>query len=199
MRSHLVAVLGILSLCLIWGAAPGFTQPSLLSIGAAVGFYQIDTADDQFALLSMPRVSVSFFKNFDAELSFEYRNKGIHYTEDRNVRLTELWPVYLQLNYAFLPDQTFNPFVQLGFNFHNLEVEFENSKGSDSATAVGYHAGLGLRYMLDSSFIDVMLRYEALSDTESFSVYNDQRDELKTADWDGENWALMMGIRTFVL
>lgn len=170
-----------------------------LGVGASAGFYQIDTADDHFGMLSFPRISATFLTYFDAEFAVEFRQKDLHFTSGRNKKMNDAQPLYLHINFSLMPEDTLNPFIQAGFDYHRLEMSFENTPGSDSTTALGYHAGIGLRYMIDNTFIDILARYESLMDSKEFSVYNEYVEEYKTGEWTGEDWAILMGVRVFVL
>ncbi|MBN2054231.1 outer membrane beta-barrel protein [bacterium] len=194
---RLIAAVIVCFICTLGGGIT--TAGSLLGIGASAGFYWIDSADDQFAQVTIPRLSVTFLKYFDAEVAVEFRQKDIHFTAERNLKMYDELPIFLQVNVSLMPDATLNPFLQAGVNFHRLEMKFENTEGADSTSSIGYHAGAGIRYMFQQTFIDLLVRYETLTDTEEFSVYDDILEETKSGEWDGENWAIMLGVRTMIL
>lgn len=104
---------------------------------------------------TIPEVDISYFftPNLAAELVLTYPQKHTVYLDGNNVGTFKHLPPTLLLQYHFMPDKQFSPYVGAGVNYTRISsVNLLGGAGSLENSSVGFALQAGVDYKLDKNW-----------------------------------------------
>ncbi|MEB0137339.1 OmpW family outer membrane protein [Actimicrobium sp. CCC2.4] len=104
---------------------------------------------------TIPEVDISYFftPNLAAELVLTYPQKHTVYLDGNNVGTFKHLPPTLLLQYHFMPDRQFSPYVGAGVNYTRISsVNLLGGAGSLENSSVGFALQAGVDYKLDKNW-----------------------------------------------
>ncbi|EGF31307.1 Outer membrane protein W precursor [Oxalobacteraceae bacterium IMCC9480] len=104
---------------------------------------------------TIPEVDISYFftPNLAAELVLTYPQKHTVYLDGNNVGTFKHLPPTLLLQYHFMPDKQFSPYVGAGVNYTRISnVNLLGGAGSLESSSVGFALQAGVDYKLDKNW-----------------------------------------------
>ncbi|MDY7575807.1 OmpW/AlkL family protein [Actimicrobium sp. CCI2.3] len=104
---------------------------------------------------TIPEVDISYFftPNVAAELILTYPQKHTVYLDGNNVGTFKHLPPTLLLQYHFMPEKQFSPYVGAGVNYTRISnVNLLGGAGSLENSSVGFALQAGVDYKLDKNW-----------------------------------------------
>ena len=104
---------------------------------------------------TIPEVDISYFftPNLAAELILTYPQKHTAYLDGNNVGTFKHLPPTLLLQYHFMPEKQFSPYVGAGVNYTRISnVNLLGGAGSLENSSVGFALQAGVDYKLDKNW-----------------------------------------------
>ena len=104
---------------------------------------------------TIPEVDISYFftPNLAAELVLTYPQKHTAYLDGNNVGTFKHLPPTLLLQYHFMPEKQFSPYVGAGVNYTRISnVNLLGGAGSLENSSVGFALQAGVDYKLDKNW-----------------------------------------------
>ena len=114
-------------------------------------------ASDRLTVSSktIPEIDISYFftPNIAAELILTYPQKHDVKLDGNNIGTFKHLPPTLSLQYHFLPEKQFSPYVGAGINYTNIsDVKLLNGAGRLEHDSWGYSLQAGVDYKLDKNW-----------------------------------------------
>ena len=104
---------------------------------------------------TIPEVDISYFftPNLAAELVLTYPQKHTVYLDGNNVGTFKHLPPTLLLQYHFMPEKQFSPYLGAGINYTRISnVNLLGGTGSLENSSVGFALQAGVDYKLDKNW-----------------------------------------------